>query len=125
MGRVTPLRPPQQIPAFSVGRHTASAAMNKRNRAIDFRMVVENSGSIDFFGNEFCDRRRAIHRRQNADVISCAGFSVGPDIAFECRTQLRRQNLVVLCALGKFIVAGEIAECHVLLMHPIARRDRF
>ena len=90
--------------------------MNKRNRAIDFRMVVENSGSIDFFGNEFCDRRRAIHRRQNADVVPCAGFSIGPDIAFECRTELRRENLVVFCALGKFVVAGEIAKCHVLLM---------
>ena len=56
MSRVTPLRPPQQLPAFAVCRHAAPAAMNKRDRAVDFRMVVENSGSIDFLGNEFCDR---------------------------------------------------------------------
>ena len=120
MCRVAPLRPPQQFPAFAIGRHAATAAMNERNRAVDFRIVVENSRSIDFFGDEFCDRGRAIHRRQNADIISCAGFSVRPEIAFECRAQLRRQDLVVLRALGKLIVAGEIAQPDIVLMHPIA-----
>ena len=124
MGCVTPLRPPQEFPAFAIGRHAAAAAMDERNRAVDFRMIVENSGSVHFLGDEFCDRGRAIHRRQDADIVSRAGFSVGPQIAFECRTQLWRQNLVVLCAFGKTIVAGEIAQRDVLLVHPVTRRDR-
>ena len=42
MGRVAPLRAPQQIPAFAIGRHAATAAMNECYGAVDFRMVVEN-----------------------------------------------------------------------------------
>jgi hypothetical protein len=123
VGGVTPLRPPQQVPAFAIGRHTAAAAMNKRDRAVDFRIVVKNAGSIDLFGDEFCDRCRAIHRCENADVVARAGFSVGPQIAFKRRALLRRQDLVVLCSFGKPVVACEVMQSHILLVHPVAGRN--
>ena len=77
------------------------------------RPLVENSGSIDFFGNEFCDRSRAVHGGENADIISRAGFSVWPQITVESRAQLRRQDLIVSCGLGKSVVAGEVMQADV------------
>src|SRR5262249_30291891 len=86
-------------------------------------MVVTHSRSIDFFGNEFCDRSRTIHRREYSDVVPRAGFSVGPKIPFECRPQLRRKKLIVLRAFGKPVFAREIAQPHVMLMHPVTGRN--
>ena len=123
MGGVAPLRPPQQVPAFAIGRHAAAAAMDERDRAVDLRIIVKHAGAIDFLGDEFRDRGRAIHRGEDADVITCAGFPVGAHIAFEGRALFRRQDLVVLRALGKPVVARKIVQADVLLMHPIAWRN--
>jgi hypothetical protein len=120
---VAPLGSPQEFPAFAIGRHAAAAAMDECNRAVDFRMIVENSGAVHFLGDEFCDRGRAIHRGQDADIVPRADFPVGPLVAFEGRTQLWRQDLVVLSAFGKTIVAGEIAQRDVMLVHPVTGRD--
>ena len=125
MGGVAPLRPAQQVPAFAIGRHAAAAAMNKRDRAVDSGIIVKNAGSIDFFGNEFSDRCRAIHRGENADVVARAGFSVGPQIAFKRRALFWRQDLVIFGSFGKPIVSRKVVQAHVLLMHPVAGRNGF
>ena len=98
--------------------------MNERHRAIDFRVIVENAGPVHFLGDEFRNRGRAIHRRQDADIVPGAGLPVGSQITLERRTQLGWQDFVVLCALGKTVVACEIAQRHILLVHPITGRDR-
>ena len=124
MGRVAPLRAPQQIPAFAIGRHAATAAMNECYGAVDFRMVVENPRSIDFLGNELCDRSRAVYGGENADIIPRARFSVWPQITVESRAQLGRQGLIVPCGLGKSVVAGEVMQADIMLVYPIAGRNR-
>ena len=125
MRRIAPLRPPQQIPAFAIGGHAAAGAVNESDGAVDFRIVVEHAGAIDLLGDEFCRRGRAIHRGENADIIARAGLAVRPHITLKRRALLRRQHLVVLCRLRETILAREIVHLDVMLVHPIAGRDRF
>jgi len=60
-----------------------------------------------------------------ADVVARPGLAVRPHIALKGRAQIRRQQLVVPGGLGETIVAGEIMQGDVVLVHPVARRDRF
>jgi hypothetical protein len=49
---------------------------------------------------------------------------VRPPVALEGRAQLRRQHLIVFHVLADAVVAGEVVERDVVLVHPFAGRDR-
>jgi hypothetical protein len=53
-----------------------------------------------------------------ADLVAVA------TVAFECRARFRRQHFLVARLFGECVVAGEIVHLDIVLVHPIAGRDR-
>ena len=46
--------------------------MHEDYDTVDARIIVEHAGAIDLFGDVFGDRRRAVDRGQDADVVARA-----------------------------------------------------
>ena len=87
-------------------RSRCRARTARRRRSPDSRPAGPER--LTCLGDEFRDRRRAIHRGEDADIVARAGLAVRAHIALEGRAQLERQHLVVLRAFGEAIVAREI-----------------
>ena len=123
VGGVAPLGPAQHVEAFAVSGKPAAGAVHEGDRAVDAGIILEHARAVDLLGDELRDRGRAVHRREHADVVARAGAPARAHVALEGRAQLGGEHLVVLRVLADAVVAGEIMERHVMLVHPFARAD--
>ncbi len=57
--------------------------MDDRNDAINVRVLVEKTGLLRCFRNEFCDRARAVHRGENANVVPGACLAIGAAVTLK------------------------------------------
>ena len=124
MRGIAPLRPLQHVPTLPARGHAAAGAVHESHHAVDAGIVGEHAGAVDLFGDELRGRGRTVHRGEHADIIARPGLAVRPHIAFEGRALIRRQQLVVPGAFGETVVAREVVQRDVLLVHPVAGRDR-
>ena len=118
--RVAAERAAQQLHAFAVRVHAAAGAVRQRDDAVDARECGQRRAA-EIVGDAARDRRRAIDRRQDADVVARRDATVIADDALE-----RRRRLHVLRGLGvgaERVVAVERAHREVVQVDVLAGRD--
>ena len=119
----------QDVKAFAATFHAAAGAVHEGHDAVDLRVIIENAGAVDGFGDEFGDGSRAVHRGQDADIVAGADAAIGAAIALEGGALRLGQEVDGDSALGKGIVVYQraVGPAHaaIVLVHPIAGRDRF
>ena len=77
IGGVAPLRAHQRVEALALGGDAAAGAVHERDDAVDVRVVGEESGAFDLLRDQPRDRRRAIHRGQDREIVARADLAVG------------------------------------------------
>ncbi len=88
------------------------------------RVFVEHAGPLDLAGDEACHGGGAVHGGQDGEVVAGADLAVRAAEPLEGRLCLRRKNVLRAGIFGEMIVAGEIVHHDVVLVQPLARRDR-
>jgi hypothetical protein len=123
VARVAPLGPAQDVETLACRRVTAPGAVHDRDDAVDFGMAFENARALDLGGGEAGDRCGAVHGRQDPEIVARAGPAIAALVALEGGAQLGREEVVVAHVLAEPVVALEIVQTDIVLMHPLAGRD--
>ena len=121
MPRVTRERAAQHVHLEARRGHAATAPVGQRNDAVDVREFFEQRREAR--RDHPTGRRRAVHRRHDADVVARRGAAVGPAIALEGG---RRHDEVGGMGVGtEGIVALEVAHDAVVRVDVRAGRKIF
>ena len=124
--RVAGQRAAQHAQRLALG-HAAAGLVRQRHHAIDVgilrqRIVAGERIAAEHIGDQSRDMRRAVHRRQDADVVARRHAAVRPADAVERRRRVGVVGRLRIDAVG--VVLGEVAHLAVLHVHVLARRDR-
>jgi len=124
VGGVAPLRALQRLETRPLVGHAAAGAMHQRDDAVDVGVVPQDAGTLDLLGHEARHRGRAVHGREDCQVVPGAGAAVGTAETLECRLLFGGQHGLGPRTLGELVVAVEVAaHREVMLVHPVAGRD--
>ena len=118
---VAPLRAHERVESHALGGDAATRAMHERDDAVDIRVVGKDFGAFDLLRDQPRDRRRAIHRSQNREIVARPDLAVGAPKALKGRLLLNGQDVLEARVLAKMIVAREFLDCAIVLVHPVAR----
>ena len=124
IGGVAPLGARQHVEAFALARHAAAGAVDEGDDAVDVGIVVEHARLLDLARDVARHRRRAIHRGEDAEIVARARLAAGATEALEGRLAFDRQDRRGPSVLAEAVVAVEMADGAIVLVHPLARRDR-
>ena len=114
----------QVVVAFARIRHAAAGRMGDRHHAVDIRELLQHAGALEMRGDHPAGGGRAVHRRQDADVVAGADLAIGAAEALEGRALGLRQHRGRLGVGAEGVVALEIAHGAVLDMDVLAGADR-
>ena len=87
---IAPLRAHERVEALALGGHAAAGAVHERDDAVDIRIVGENARALDLVRDQARDRRRAVHRGQDREIVARADLAVGAAKALKGRLAPRR-----------------------------------
>ena len=124
--RVAGQRAAQHAQRLALG-HAAAGLVRQRHHAIDIRelrqrIVAGERIAAEHIGDQPGDMRRAVHRRQDADVVARRHAAVRSADAVERRRRVGVVGRLRIDAVG--VVLGEVAHLAVLHVHVLAGRDR-
>jgi hypothetical protein len=97
--------------------------VDDRHDPVDAGIGVERARALDLGCREAGDGSRAVHGGEDADVVPRARPARGSAKALEGGALGFRQEVVVARVLGEAVVAREIVEPYIVLVHPFAGRD--
>jgi hypothetical protein len=107
--------------------HSATGLVGQRDDTVDIReirqrIVAGERVAAEHVGDHARDMSRAVHARQDADVVACRNFPVRTADAFEGRGSIDEIRRPRIGAVG--VILGEIAHLQVVHMDVLAGRDR-
>ena len=121
---VTPLRAHERVKSLALGGDAATCAVDERDDSVDIRVVGEHVRALDLLRDQSRDGRRAIHRSQHGEIVARSDLAVCTPKALKGRLLLNGQDVLAARVLAKMIVARELFDRAIVLMHPFARGDR-
>ena len=120
MPRVAGDRAAEQVGRFALRRHAAPRLMRQRDDAVHVRIIVQPV--LEVLGDHARDGRRAVHARQDADVVARGDTSIGALDAHEGRRRLDVLRELDTGAEG--VIALKVAHGDVMHVDVVAGRDR-
>ncbi len=122
--RITAQCAPQHRQGFAAGVHGTAEAVGQGNNPVDIG-IVDQGLWIDIpaevIGDGLGHGRRAVDRRQDADVIAGGDPAIGSHDAHEGVAGLRADTAGVDT---KGVIAGEVAHHQIVHMHMLPGPDR-
>lgn len=112
----------QEVHRLAGHFHAATQAVRKSHHTIDVGVVGEALGS-EPFGDLVHHRGRAVHRREQADVIARRHLAVGAHDAHEAGALGLGQQFDRFVVLGVGVVAVGLAKLHVVRVDVAAGLD--
>ena len=117
----------KQLHTQAFGVHAAASAMRQSDNAIHIRKIRQSSGVVAFgkmVGNRACGSGRAVHARQNPDVVARGHTPIRAFVAHESRLLAQRFRFHILTnGVVAFEVALFCTHVQVVRVHMLARCD--
>ena len=112
----------QQVNLRAAVVRAAAAFVGQSDDTVDMREVAQRI-TAEPLGHIARDRRRAVHRRDDRDVVARPGASIGTSKAIEGATLLARHDIDRTHISPERIVVLQPADVQIVRVDVLARRD--
>ena len=123
MARVAPDGPLQHAEGFVIGADAAAGPVHDGYDTVDIRIVVQKPEPFDFARDLLCRGRRAVHRGDDADIVSRADPAVLAPVALERGALRLGHHVRLLHRLAEVVVAIELSHGDVVHVHMLTGGD--